>query len=184
MIRLFFLLIICNFTFAYKVPTAILFSIAKVENPNIFYPYIISINSKKDIKRIKKVGVVLINGRTINCYNSKSCVKATKSLIRAGIINIDLGTFQINYKYHKLPLRDYFNIKKSAGYVDKLIYFFAKRFNKWNWKILAMYHSATPKENKRYILSVNYYYSQIFNKLNNKLLGEYKKFLLILTPKQ
>ena len=174
--RLIVIIFLINFLFAYKVPTTLLFSIAKVENPNIFYSYIISINSKKDIKRLKKVGVMPKKGRIIDCYNLKTCINATKLLIRAGIVNIDLGTFQINYKYHKLPLKDYFDLKKSAMYVDKLIYSLAKRFDKWNWKILAMYHSATPKENRKYILSVNYYYSKLLNKSDDNLLKEYKKF--------
>ena len=48
----------------YEVPVSLLFSIAKVENKNIFYPYIISINSNQDLKRLKKVGISLNSTET------------------------------------------------------------------------------------------------------------------------
>lgn len=171
--------------YSYKVPTALLFSIAKAENCNIFYPYIISINSRKDIKKLRKIKENLnlklnIKNKTIYCYNLKNCVKISKSLIKKGIINIDLGSFQINYKYHKLPLSYYFNIKKSAKFVDNYIFNLAKNFKMWNWKILAAYHSFTPKENTKYIILVNKYYSKLFNKKNINLIKEYKKFLKII----
>jgi len=169
--------------YTYEVPPALLFSIAKAESKNVFYPYIISINSKKDIKRLEKIGINLKEGRIIDCYNKKTCIKAVKLLIRAGITNIDLGVFQINYKYHKLPLGDYFDIKKSAEYASRFIYKLAKKFNKWNWKILAMYHSATPYLNKEYIKKVNYYYSKIYDKTDLQLLKEYKKFYSLLFHK-
>jgi hypothetical protein len=164
----------------YKVPTTLLFSIAKTETKNIFYPYIISINSSQDLKRLKKVGINLKKGRVIDCYDLNTCVKATKLLIRAGITNIDLGSFQINYKYHKMPIRDYFDIRKSALYASSYIYSLAKKFKEWNWKILSMYHSATPAKNKKYSLRVNYYYSKLLNKSDYKLLKEYQRFYNLL----
>jgi len=166
--------------YTYEVPPVLLFSIAKAESKNVFYPYIISINSKKDIKRLEKIGINLKEGRIIDCYSKKTCIKSAKLLIRAGITNIDLGVFQINYKYHMLPLGDYFDIKKSAEYASKYIYKLAKKFDKWNWKVLAMYHSATPRLNEEYIKRVNYYYSKIYNKTDLQLLKEYKKFYNLL----
>jgi len=163
-----------------RFPPALLFSIAKAESKNIFYPYIISINSKKDIKKLKKIGINLKKGRIINCYDKNTCINAVKLLIKAGITNIDLGVFQINYKYHKLPLEDYFDIKKSAEYASRYIYKLARKFDKWNWKILAMYHSATPHLNEKYIKRVNYYYSKIYNRTDLQLLKEYKKFYNLL----
>ena len=79
----------------YKIPTTLLFSIAKAETKNIFYPYIISINSDKDIKRLQKIGVKLKKGRIIDCYDLNTCINATKLLIRAGITNIDLEYFNL-----------------------------------------------------------------------------------------
>jgi len=166
--------------YEYKVPPSLLFSIAKVESKNIFYPYIISINSKKDLKRLKEIGIDLKKGRVIDCYNKRTCIKSTKLLIRAGITNIDLGVFQINYKYHKLPLENYFSIKKSAEYASQYIYKLAKKFDKWNWRILALYHSATPHLNREYIQRVNYYYSRIYDKTDLMLLREYRKFLSLI----
>jgi len=178
-INIFFLLLCITISnikaYQYKVPLQLLYSVAKTESYNIFYPYIISINSKRDIEKLKKVGIKLKNNRYFDCYDLKTCINSVKLLVRAGINNIDLGVFQINYKYHKLPIKDYFILKNSAIYVDNLIYKLSKEFNKWNWKILAMYHSATPYLNKQYIKNVNYFYNKLLLG-NKKLKQEFLRF--------
>jgi hypothetical protein len=114
------------------------------------YPYIISLNNLSDVKIVRNFyGNFFLDKRTLDCKNSKTCVEITSVLLKSGIINMDLGPFQINPKFHDMPIENYFDIKKSynkaCSYVQKLV-------NKYGygWYAIASYHSQTEKYNYRY----------------------------------
>ena len=67
------------------------------------------------------------------------------------ITNIDLGLFQINYNSFKYPLYSYFDGQKSYLNACKIVKEKIKmNKGKWDWQVLASYHSMTPKYNKVY----------------------------------
>jgi len=116
-------------------------------------PYIISFNNKKDIKKAKKLGLKFKNKRSIYCETEKKCEKTLIFLLKHKISNLDLGVFQINYKYHKMAKNEYFNFKKSKLKVKKIL---ANLINKYgySWETIGRYHSSTKKLNKKYCLSL------------------------------
>ena len=164
MIKLFLSICILSFSlFANNskcdVDSSILKIIAEAERHHkkeIGYQYLISFNNKKDAKLAKtQIGKnVFLDSRTIDCKNKQLCKKITNFLIEQKITNLDLGAFQINYKFHKMKIEDYFLFKKSylkaCAYISKLI-----RNHGYNWRTIAMYHSATPKYNYRYLKKIS-----------------------------
>jgi len=142
-----------------KLDPSILVTIAKVEKNKkrkAGYPYLISFNNKSDAIFIrKKLGkTIFLDQRTIDCKNKKLCKDITNFLVSQKITNLDLGPFQINYKYHKMRVEDYFSFKKSyfkaCNFISKLI-----KENGYNWRTIAMYHSATPKYNYNYLKKIS-----------------------------
>lgn len=140
----------------------IIASILKTESHKdrlIGYPYLISFNNSIDKKIIKKTSIknFLLDNRTIDCKNKKICVQITKILLQVGINNLDLGAFQINYKFHKHKIADYFTFSDSyyiaCNYVENNV----KKYGK-NWYAVAGYHSLSLKENLVYqkVLKQNY----------------------------
>lgn len=132
----------------------IMYSIAKIEGTNRYpvgYPYIISINNKKDAQMLLNSNLkkYFINNRTINCQSLAKCKKITKYLINHKVKNLDCGAFQINYLYHKVKNLDlYFNLKKSYNFACNIIENNNKRV--WTWKNIADYHSYSKKQNREY----------------------------------
>jgi len=134
------------------------------------YQYLISFNNLKDKKLVKQsiLKKYFIDTRTIDCKNVNLCVKLTKALWSIGILNLDLGAFQLNSKYHKTTAKNYFILKESykiaCNYVEKNI----KRKGK-NWYAIAGYHSFTKKHNNTYKkLLIRNYKSIIKWKKTNK----------------
>jgi hypothetical protein len=127
--------------------------IAKVEkhpDRRLGYPYIISFNNKKDAIRahrilspffIKHNGV----GRSIDCRDEETCVSMLDKLLEMHIVNMDLGSFQINYKYHHLRSKnDYFRVAESYEYACAYAQTFVDKYGP-TFRALAMYHNKNPK---------------------------------------
>jgi hypothetical protein len=142
-----------------NVDSSLLKIIAEVEKHNqkeVGYEYLISFNNKRDAKFTKnKIGKkIFLDKRTIDCKNKQLCKKITNFLIKQKITNLDLGAFQINYKYHKMEIEDYFSFKKSylkaCGLLSKLI----KNYG-YSWRTIARYHSATPEYNYKYLKKIS-----------------------------
>jgi len=117
------------------------------------YEYLISFNNKRDSKLIQKqLGKKLfLDNRTIDCKNQKLCVQITKYLINTKHIkNLDLGAYQINYIYNKIPLNNYFSFEKSYLKACNIMSSLINKYG-YTWKTIAMYHSATPKYNYAYL---------------------------------
>ncbi|WP_457748596.1 hypothetical protein [Sulfurimonas sp.] len=138
-----------------KLDSSILAIIAKAERSTqreTGYSYLISFNNKKDATKIKNElgSSIFLDNRTIDCRNKKLCIDITSYLIKNKIINLDLGAFQINYKYHKMPIESYFSFKDSYYRACNIIEELIKK-NGYNWQTIARYHSATPKYNYAYL---------------------------------
>jgi hypothetical protein len=87
----------------------------------------------------------------IDCINLENCTNISNALIKNNITNIDLGLFQINYNSFKYPLYSYFDGQKSYLNACKIVKEKIKmNKGKWDWQVLASYHSMTPKYNKVY----------------------------------
>ncbi|MDN5095465.1 hypothetical protein [Aliarcobacter butzleri] len=87
----------------------------------------------------------------IDCLNLQNCVNILNTLIQNKITNLDLGLFQINYNSFKYPLNSYFDKDKSYKNVCSIIKEKIKmNKGKWNWTVVASYHSITPKYNNIY----------------------------------
>lgn len=137
------------------VPDILLKTIKITENETS-YPYFIRTNETSTLKKFKNI----LNGfeykktddnMLIDCINIQNCINISKSLIKNKITNLDLGLFQINYNSFKYPLDNYFD--KNISYKNACSIIKEKiKLNKgkWNWVVLASYHSMTPKYNKIY----------------------------------
>lgn len=153
----------------------LMFAVASTEannNRDIGYPYLISFNDFKNKSKMLKIQKTLkgmvyekIDKRTIDCIEQENCTKILDRLLLNNIQNVDLGAFQICYKWHKLPKKDYFSLtssyKKACSLIQEKI---LKHGN--TWKSIAMYHSSTPKINAKYI-----------KKLQKNIIKYYPKYL-------
>jgi len=131
--------------------------IAKVEKHpkrKLGYPYLISFNNKKDAvsakKKYKKYFIYKSkSARTIDCKSETVCLQILDDLLKHKIKNLDLGGFQINYMYHKIPKRHYFRVAESYQYACAYAQNFTDKYGS-TFKSLAMYHSGTPKYRNAY----------------------------------
>ena len=146
-----------------EIPYEVMYAIAKTERHlkrEVGYPYLISINRKKDIKKAKRVyGMLFIDNRTIDCLLKEGCIKVARDLIKMGIKNIDLGAFQINYKFYRYPLEDYFDLKKSYKRACSILTRLKNRYG-WSWETIGKYHSFKKWRAWKYATEVykNIYY--------------------------
>ena len=135
-----------------KVDDRIMYSIAEIEKHPLMpigYPYLISLNSKKDYDKLNNNEKnLMLDKRTIDCNDLNTCSKILEELIKKNIKNVDCGAFQINYRYWKRDFGDYFKLRKSYEIACDIIH--KKNVNKWSWVNIAKYHSATPKYNEKY----------------------------------
>ena len=139
-----------------SVPTKILEVVAKFERHAkrpIGYQYIIAFNNQDEAKRAKEaIGKDLfLDWRTIDCKNENLCMKILSYVSQElNIDNMDLGSFQINYHHHKMPIRDYFSFEKSyikaCNYLETLIANYG-----YSWQTIAKYNHKNPKVNQPYL---------------------------------
>lgn len=151
-----------------KINNAVLLSVLSAEEHRGLpagYPYIISLNRKIDQKLLKNTFLkkYFLDNRTIDCKEEKKCVAITKTLIAHGYKDLDLGAFQINYQFHKLSLKSYFNLKKSYLFACRFITLNIKKYG-YNWYAIAGYHSFAPNENYKYQKNLIASYKKIIYK--------------------
>lgn len=160
----------CSFLFAStkvcKINNAVLLSVLSAEEYRGLptgYSYIISLNRKIDQRLLRNTFLkkYFLDNRTIDCKDKKKCVAITRTLIGHGYKDLDLGAFQINYQFHKLPLKSYFSLKKSYLFACRFISSNIRKYG-YNWYAIAGYHSFTSH--------INYEYQK-------KLIASYKKIV-------
>ena len=115
-------------------------------------PNVIRINSDEDAVRAQMAGFA-VNGHIIRCNSTDECSAQAQALINGGIVNLDLGPYQINYKYHPNPiLRDYFIDASEREHANQIMTNLVKSFG-YSWETLGRYHhfSAIDRtRNERY----------------------------------
>ncbi len=147
------------------IPYEVMYAIAMTERHparDIGYPYLISFNNKKDLVRMKHHlhDVQILDSRTIDCKSKKQCMKISKTLLRNNITNIDLGAFQINYKYHPASIDTYFSLPKSYRKACLILANIQEKYG-WNWASVGKYHSYNPKIGNKYAWRVFYNLNRI-----------------------
>jgi hypothetical protein len=155
-----------------KIPNEIMTALAMTERSpkkKIGYTYLIRINGKtnskqakeKLSKQIKEKKITLLErdkfGDVYDCQNEKNCSEATRTLIKNGIKNIDLGAYQTNYRYHPSKIEHYFKFETSYMLACKYQHELVNQYG-WSWQTVAKYHSKTKEHNERYqkLLIANY----------------------------
>jgi len=115
------------------------------------YEFLISFNSSQDAALARQhYNEFFIDSRSLDCKTKELCSEITYILVSAGISNIDIGPYQLNYRFQVLEkLGDYFDFIKSynhaCSYVEKMI----ARYG-YGWWAIASYHSQTKKHNYKY----------------------------------
>ena len=149
------------------VPNILIETIKITENERK-YPFLIRTNETSTLKDFKDIASSFEYKKTkdnmvIDCINLENCTNISNALIKNNITNLDLGLFQINYNNFKYPLYSYFDKQKSYLNACEIVEEKIKmNKGKWNWEVLASYHSMTPK------------YNNIYKK---KLINNYRKLL-------
>ncbi|MDD2829007.1 MAG: hypothetical protein PHW18_05480 [Sulfuricurvum sp.] len=115
-------------------------------------PNVIRINAIEEAQRAQAAGFA-VNGHIIKCNSPEECSSQAQALINGGITNLDLGPYQINYKYHPNPnLIDYFIDAIEREQANQIITGLVKSFG-YSWETLGRYHhfSATDRtRNEQY----------------------------------
>ncbi len=111
-------------------------------------PNVIRINAIEDARRASSAGFA-INGHIIRCNSTEECVAQTQALINGGITNLDLGPYQINYKYHPNPiLKDYFVDASEREHANSIMMSLVKSFG-YSWETLGRYHHFSASDRTR-----------------------------------
>ncbi len=111
-------------------------------------PHVIRINVKEEADRAKAAGFA-VNGHIIRCNSVEECTAQTQALINGGITNLDLGPYQINYKYHPNPvLQEYFVDATEREYANKIMTGLVKSFG-YSWETLGRYHHFSASDRTR-----------------------------------
>lgn len=115
-------------------------------------PNVIRINAVEEAQRAASAGFE-VNGHLIRCGSAQECSLQAQALIEGGIVNLDLGPYQINYKYHPNPiLHEYFEEPTAREHANTILTKLVKSFG-YSWETLGRYHhfSATDRSrNERY----------------------------------
>ncbi|MDD5717442.1 MAG: hypothetical protein PHW64_06525 [Sulfuricurvum sp.] len=115
-------------------------------------PNVIRINAIEEAERAQAAGFN-VEGHLIKCGSSEGCSAQAQALIEGGITNLDLGPYQINYKYHPNPmLHEYFEESTAREQANAILTKLVKSFG-YSWETLGRYHhfSAVDRtRNERY----------------------------------
>ncbi|MDD4854693.1 MAG: hypothetical protein PHU41_02505 [Sulfuricurvum sp.] len=115
-------------------------------------PNVIRINAVEDAMRAQMAGFA-VKGHIIRCNSTEECSAQAQALIDGGITNLDLGPYQINYKYHPNSiLSEYFVDATEREHANRIITNLVKSFG-YSWETLGRYHhfSATDRtRNEQY----------------------------------
>lgn len=111
-------------------------------------PNVIRLNAAEDAQRAKAAGFA-VNGHIIRCNSSDECSAQAQALINGGITNLDLGPYQINYKYHPNPiLHEYFIDEIEREHANRIITGLVKSFG-YSWETLGRYHHFCATDRTR-----------------------------------
>jgi hypothetical protein len=116
------------------------------ESNGVCNPNVIRINADEDARRAQAAGFA-VNGHIIRCNATEECAAQAQALINGGITNLDLGPYQINYKYHPNPmLQEYFIDASERESANQIMMGLVKSFG-YSWETLGRYHhfSATDR---------------------------------------
>lgn len=135
----------------------IMFLVAATESHKkreIGYPFLISLNMKKDKDKttiiVQRLGLEMLDNRSIDCKSKLQCIQAMKYLEAINVKDVDLGGYQINYKLHKTKLGVFFDYKKSYLKACRYLTIRTLREDKMDFNAIANYHSTTKKINQIY----------------------------------
>lgn len=137
------------------VPNILLETIKLTENETS-HPYLIRTNDTTTLNKFYTIAErfkfnMTKDSMLIDCINNENCIDITNALIKNQITNLDLGLFQINYESYPYNLHTYFDERLSyLGACEVVKEKIRISKNKWNWEVLASYHSKTPHLNKIY----------------------------------
>ncbi len=151
-----------------SVPHVLVEAVKLTENEEL-YPYYIRTNESDTLTRFTQIVNSYNHRKTkspklIDCLKRENCTKISNELIKNGITNLDLGLFQINYGFYPKSVNTYFEELAAYKTACKVIEQKIKLAKKWDWNVLANYHSATPSLNKIY---------------KKKLINNYLRLLMI-----
>lgn len=135
----------------------IVYAIAMVESPfarkgSLGTPYFFRVNSPVILRggKLKRIGE-----RVYYCYSKKNCSEIVSYLVKRGIKNLDLGTFQINYLYQWRKtlnrISDAFDQVEAFKIACKIVKEGLEKGGYTPYGV-ALYHSSTPFYNRRYAL--------------------------------
>jgi hypothetical protein len=116
-----------------KIPSGLLFAIAKVESGS--EPYALNIQGKSVIGRNKTEAVNLIH-----------------EALAKGITNIDVGVMQLNVKWHRenfKSIEEMLEPKKNIEYAASFLLTLYKKYGDWH-KAVRFYHSSTAEYHRKY----------------------------------
>jgi hypothetical protein len=115
-------------------------------------PHVIRINAVEEVERAKAAGFA-VNGHLIRCGTTEQCSAQAQALIEGGIVNLDLGPYQINYKYHPNPMvHEFFEEGTAREKANNILIRLVKSFG-YSWETLGRYHhfsAADRTRNERY----------------------------------
>lgn len=153
-----------------NIPNDILKTILLTENEKK-YPYYIRFNSENDEKEFNNITSHFehkkISRFLIDCKNKENCQDITYYLTVNGIQNIDLGFYQINYRFFPEQTEIFFDKDKSYYKACEIIEEKIKG-RKWDWTSLASYHSRTPSLNKIYAKKLKTNYKLVLQKKDSQ----------------
>jgi hypothetical protein len=160
---------------ATQVPQIVLDAIQYTEcekRDGLCYPYVIRINGTKALSKAKALGYEATHGKLYKEDTEKrrevvsasmrfetidEASAAVKVLIAGGVTNMDLGTYQINYKWFKSDDFDtYFSDASARDFAANIISDLIRRHG-YSWETLGRYHSATPHLNQHYYKKLHKY---------------------------
>ncbi len=111
-------------------------------------PHVIRINQTEDAQRAAAAGFA-VNGHLIRCGSTQECALQAQALIEGGITNLDMGPYQINYKYHPNPyVHEYFEEQTAREKANGILTRLVKSFG-YSWETLGRYHHAPTSDASR-----------------------------------
>jgi len=131
-------------------------------------PNVIRLNAVEDAQRAKAAGFA-VNGHIIRCNSTEECTAQAQALINGGITNLDLGPYQINYKYHPNPmLHEYFIDSIEREHANRIITGLVKSYG-YSWETLGRYHHFCATDRTRNETYYRKMYSYIYGNNTQKL---------------
>lgn len=137
-------------------------------------PYFIRFNKPDDFKRAQSAlshSMYRFQSPYLFCDTAAECGTAAKGVVALGIVNIDLGPYQINYFYQHHRWRDttmeqYFDMSMAEKRARIIVRDLIDKYG-YSWRTLARYHHydpANPLRNRHYYRKLAGYLSRYENK--------------------